>query len=79
MLDVITLKKYKKYHRIKITHNSNKKELAEAVAHHFLQQHIDEDTVINAFVAHVKCMYTHPPHRIHSLKVVKQTKVRLRQ
>jgi len=56
MLDVMTLKKYKKYHRIKITHNSNKKELAEAVSVHFLQQHIDEDTVINAFVAHVKCM-----------------------
>lgn len=56
MLDVMTLKKYKKYHRIKITHNSNKKELAEAVAFHFLQQPIDEDTVINAFVAHVKCM-----------------------
>jgi hypothetical protein len=55
MLDVMTLKKYKKYHRIKSTHNSNKKELAEAVAVHFLQQHIDEDTVINAFVAHVKC------------------------
>jgi len=55
MLDVMTLKKYKKYHRIKITHNSNKKELAEAVSCHFLHQHIDEDTVINAFVAHVKC------------------------
>jgi len=55
MLDVVTLKKYKKYHRIKITHNSNKKELAEAVTHHFIQQNIDEDTVINAFVAHVKC------------------------
>jgi len=55
MLDVMTLKKYKKYHRIKITHNSNKKELAEAVSQHFVQQHIDEETVISAFVAHVKC------------------------
>lgn len=55
MLDVMTLKKYKKYHRIKITHNSNKKELAEAVAQHFILQNVDEDTVINAFVAHVKC------------------------
>lgn len=60
MLDIMSLKKYKKYHRIKITHNSNKKELAEAVSHHFLHQNIDEETVINAFVAHVKCMY--PPH-----------------
>eukprot|EP00026_Physarum_polycephalum_P011780 Phypoly_transcript_12024.p1 GENE.Phypoly_transcript_12024~~Phypoly_transcript_12024.p1 ORF type:complete len:236 (+),score=12.11 Phypoly_transcript_12024:153-860(+) len=59
MLDIMTLKKYKKYHRIRITHTSNKKELAEAVTGHFLQQHIDEDTVINAFVAHVKCMF--PP------------------
>jgi len=56
MLDMMTLKKYKKHHRMKITHNSNKKELAEAVAQHFLQQDVDEDTVINAFVAHVKCM-----------------------
>jgi len=55
MLDLMTLKKYKKYHRIKITHSSTKKELAEAVAQHFVQQHVDEDTVINAFVAHVKC------------------------
>jgi len=55
ILDVMTLKKYKQYHRIKITHNSNKKELAEAVAQHFVQQNIDEDTVINAFVAHVRC------------------------
>ncbi len=53
----MTLKRYKKYHRIKFPHNSNKKELAEAVSQHFLQQSIDdEDTVINAFVAHVKCM-----------------------
>jgi len=55
MLDVMTLKKYKKYHQIKLTQNSNKKELAEAVSQHFLHQSIDEDTVINAFVAHVKC------------------------
>jgi len=55
MLDVMTLKKYNKHHRIKITNNSNKKELAEAVSQHFLQQNIDEDAVINAFVAHVKC------------------------
>lgn len=55
MLDIMTLKRYKKYHRIKFPHNSNKKELAEAVSQHFLQQSIDdEDTVINAFVAHVK-------------------------
>lgn len=57
MLELGTLKKYKRYHRIKITHSTNKKELAEAVTQHFVQQHIDEDTVINAFVAHVKCTY----------------------
>lgn len=56
VLDLMTLKKYKKYHRIKITTSSGKKELAEAVSQHFLQQSVDEDTVINAFVAHVKFM-----------------------
>jgi len=52
LLDSVTLKKYKEYHRIKI----NKKEaLADAVSQHFVDQHIDEDAVINSFVAHVKC------------------------
>jgi len=54
MLHEKTLKRYKRVHQIKIT-NNNKRELVEAVSQHFVQQHIDEDTVINAFVAHVKC------------------------
>jgi len=56
VLDLMSLKKYKQYHRIKITRDSNKKELAEAVTLHFVHQSIDdEDAVINSFVEHVKC------------------------
>jgi len=54
-LDVVTLKKYKKYHKLKLTGSSSKRELTEAVMQHFTVQKVDEDTVINAFLAHVRC------------------------
>jgi len=55
-LDYMTLKRYKKYHRLKLAGSSSKRELTEAIVQHFTLQKVDdEDTVINSFLAHVRC------------------------
>jgi len=54
-LDSLTLKRYKKFHRLKLAGSLTKRELAEAIVNHFSLQKIDEDAVISTFVAHVRC------------------------
>jgi len=56
-LEFITLQRYKKFHKLKLAAGStSKRELTEAVMHHFAGQKVEEDTVINAFVAHVRSL-----------------------
>jgi len=53
-LDVVTLKRYRKYHRMKLDVAGNKADLVEAVSMHFSQQKVDEIAAIRDFLAHVK-------------------------
>jgi len=54
VLDVLTLKRYKNYHQLKLP-ATNKRELIDAISQHFATQKVDEDIAINSFVAHVRC------------------------
>jgi len=73
LLDVMTLKRYKKHHQIRVA-GVSKKELSEAITMHFLDQKIDEDVAISAFVAHVKGLKSMPENgdQVKSVKVAEE-------